>query len=185
MMVRSKHIRRGMTTLQIVLIVLGVLAVIVVSCAGLTIALVLPAIGKAREAALGIKSSAQLSQIETSREIYANDYRDSDEPQPQFTLDLLVAEEYITADLTASPRGPVADGGGDYWVNPILMPDDEHGSPGELRIASYDRAMYETSSEIAVCYYIEPCELVDVSEFQRLMDLPINAETDFNLPPRQ
>jgi type II secretory pathway pseudopilin PulG len=177
-MLKTTINRRGLSTLQIVLIVIGVVAVVfLITCVGLA-AILLPAIGKARETAMSMMSSLQLQQIEYARDVYANQYRNSNEPHPAFTLQMLINENYITSDLAQSPRGPVSDGRGDYWVNPILIPTDD----AEFRIASYDRAMYEWGYSVAVCYYGEGCEVVMLDEFTSLLALPVNAGTDFDLP---
>lgn len=177
-MLRSKHNRRGLSTPQIVLIVICVVVVaFLITCVGLA-AILLPAIGKARETAISMKSALQLQQIEYARDIYANQYRDRSEPRPAFTLQLLINENYITSDLAQSPRGPVSDGRGDFWVNPILIPTDD----AEFRIASYDRAMYEWGYSVAVCFYGEGCEVVMFDEFTDLLASPANAGTDFDVP---
>lgn len=182
-MLKTTMNRRGLSTLHIVLIIAAVVLLLAITCAGIGMAMALPALAQARQMAQGFMSATQLSQIEMARDVFAARYVD-DEQRPSFTVQQLIDDNFITLDLANSPLGPVSDGRGDFWVNPILVPDDEHGSPGEQRIGSYDRAMYESDQRVAVCFYGNQCEVVEFDEFQRLLELPINAGTDFDLPAR-
>lgn len=181
-MLRTTRNRRGLSTLHIVLIIVGAVLILMVTCAGLLAAVMLPALGKARDAAQSMKSQAQLQGMESVREIYAQQHQGSEDP-PMLTLQMLIDEQYMTYELTLSPHGPVSDGRGDYWFNPVLFHDP---ADSEFRIASYDRAMYENHyRQVAYCLYGGECEVVDVEEFQRLMQLPENAGIDFDLPVRR
>jgi len=183
-MIRTRQVRRGLSGLHITLIVIAVVVVVALSCGGLMLGLLLPALAKARDAAMGLQSTAMLSNLEWARDMYIQNHAEHENPPTHVTLQELIDQGYLTGDMRYSPTGNVSDGQGDYWFNPILKPDDEHGSPGDQRIASYDRAMYESRHRIAVCFYGIDCELVSYDEFQQILALPINADTDFNLPYR-
>ena len=172
--------RRGLSTLQIVLIIVAAVVVLSITCAGLLAALALPAIATARNHARGAQSTMHLQQFEFLREDLQLQAASREGAQGQLTIEQLLSSGNITSDMLESPFGPVSDGLGDYWLDPTITPEND----AELRIASYDRAMYESASHVAVCFYLEGCQTVPFDEFAELLALPVNAETDFNLPAR-
>jgi len=142
--------------------------------AGAVFGLVLLSNSKMRERA----GRDHLWGFEHARTLYASRHTDGDELHPPFTMQLLIDEQYIGAEAFHSLYGPASDGRGDYWFNPLLVAADD----ADRRIASYDRAMYEFHTRVAVCFYDEDCLLLDIDEFIHAMSLPANADVDFDLP---
>jgi hypothetical protein len=177
---RCRHGKSSNTTLIIILVVIGAL---VLTCVGIGIvgfALVGPALAKAREQAMSIKSASQQRFI-----AMALMQAEADGDEPIMSLDEMVQRNLITADLLQSPFGPVGDGQGDYWFE-FDRPD--MGELGRLEmpsyVVSYDRAMYINWRMVAYCTIDMACGHASSEEFEALLAHPINTGRDFNLPAR-
>ena len=175
-------IRRGLTTAQTTWIIVAVIAgVLLLTCIGVGLAtgIMLPAIGKARQNAMGMKSVAQLQQIEQAISIAAAD--------PNLTIDStqnLIDNGLVTPQILSSPLGPVGDDKGDYWIA-FDRPDPSEVSAPEKYIVAYDRAMYASEPMVAACLLNGTCETLKVNKFDSLLNDPANADREFNLPKRQ
>ena len=81
--------------------------------------------------------------------------------------------------MLRSPVGPVGDGGPDYWFN---FEAGNLATADAKKVLGYDRAMYATSDRVAVVFFDSHVEVMDVFEFEEMLDEEPNAGTDFNLP---
>lgn len=173
------HTRRGLSTTQIVLICVG--GVLVAGCvvSALLTALLLPALGKARFKAKGLKSRAQIQLVIQSRSLYQLSNEGSDVQPP--TLQVLQDENYIDPALLDSPFGPVADGRGDYWFRVTAVTEEDVDDPGHF-VLMYDRAMYAEGEEVAVGYLDHTDAIIPTYELDMLIMMDPNREADFDLP---
>jgi hypothetical protein len=180
---RSHRTHRGAadtSTVVIVIIVAVVVGLLVIGCvfAGL-IGLMLPALGKAREAAIGARSVSQLLQIEAT---YLS-WRSHAEPDAPFTFDVLVDEDFATPELFQSYFGPAPDGRGDFWLlHP--RPAEDHPRLADI-IVAYDRAMYATHGRVAVVFGDGRADVLLIEHFTELTGKPPNDTTQIDLPPRR
>ena len=142
------------------------------SVAALGAGIVMPALGKAREAAKGAQSSAQLRQAFMAAATYA---QANDGKMPE-SADALIEANMMTEQLLTSPDGPAGDGGADYWFKfngqEMQYKSDE--------IVGYDRAMYANTTNVAVLFGDGHVEIMDTWTF--LDRVQADEETDYDLP---
>lgn len=174
--------RRGAAnTSTVVIVVVAVVlgAMIVVGCLGAgLIGLMLPALGKARESARDVQSSAYLRHIEQA---YIGWQQQAD-VDAAFSFDELVERNLAMPEMLISPHGAAPDGGEDYW---LLHPRPEEPTASDRNlIVGYDRAMYATRPRVAVLRGDGSVELLPVEDFEALAAAPPNDELDLNLPAR-
>jgi prepilin-type processing-associated H-X9-DG protein len=134
--------------------------------------LLLPALTKARESAKEAKSAAQLRGISMAMMTYA---AENDDRMPASMEDLLQAG-YLTDDMLQSPVGPAPEGD-DYWISI----GGQNDSDAE-RVLGYDRAMFAHGDKVAVVFFDGHVEIMDVFEFEELLEREPNAGKDFDLP---
>lgn len=192
------HRRRGLTTTQIVLIIVGAVVIAGGCFIAMLAAMLIPAIGEAREQAMAIKSQAQIARAMIAAEIVAMERMTIDPNGPAGT-DAEAAEAPASSMLTLDLAALVAAGeldqlsldspfdrdaaGTDYWT--IGMPfDSSQKHPTGPMIVMYDQVMYATHDQVAVGFSDGSSRVVSLSEFEALMRNPTNAQTDFNLPKR-
>lgn len=94
--------KKGMGTGAIVAIIIGAVALVAIVCGGVLVAIMLPAMGKAREAARSIMASTNVRQLVMQVHTYAAENKDYLPPQEGWTaaLDLYGP----TAAFTDSPQ---------------------------------------------------------------------------------
>jgi len=181
-MIRT-YARRGLTSTQTTWLIIGIVAgALLLTCVGVVAigaGIMLPALGKARQSAMGMKSASQLQQVEQAYQIATSNSNVAIE-SPQDLID----NGYFTPQLIQSPFGPVGDGGNDYWITFDRPAPDEIDAP-ERYIVSYDRAMYAGQPNVAACVLDGACEPLEFQKFQSLLNDPVNADRAFNLPERQ
>ncbi len=180
--------RRGMAaggtnTGLIIALVVGAV-VLVLGCLGtILLAVMLPAIGTARESVLEGLSQSNLRKIELERYGVNQDVAtDADPDLPEFTVEFVRTDRGLSGEALASPFGPVPDGGEDYWLHPET--NVEAVASPERAIAAYDRAMYATHHSVAVIAFDGHTVVVPVEEFEQWVEEPANEGVDFNVPTR-
>lgn len=176
---RRIRARRGMTTGQIIALV-AVIAVVLIGClaAGL-VALMLPALAKARTTAQALRSSAQMRMVVQSAETRARDT--SETGVFAIPVDALIADQYFTAEMLESPFGDAPGGGPDYWTLPGEIERAAVDDPTRF-VVMYDRAMYTNHGSVAVAHLDGTVELLEPAAFRRLLETPPNEGRDFDLP---
>jgi len=147
-----------------------------IATAALAAGVMMPALGKAREAAKMTKSMVQLRSVGQAYQIYANANNDT---FPKDTQDL-IAQRYITRELLDSPEGDAPDGQ-DYWFDTSglklsAVQDSTH------RVMGYDRAMLSTGKNVNVLFYDGHVETMPSSAFRQLILKQPNAGVNFKLP---
>jgi len=189
------HTRRGLTTLQIVLIVLGVL-VLIGGCviAGL-IALLLPALTQARMQAQGLRSEFNITEVLMSAELDTMDTAlldisdDAQAPADAVMTTMCVIDTQALIDgQLISPMAldsPFDDDGvgDDYWTysQPFNMTAVHSTGP---MVVMYDKEMYASQRIVAVGFSDGSADVIPISQFEALLRNPTNAQTDFQLPRR-
>ena len=124
--------KKGMSGGTIAAIIGGVVLVIVIVCGGL-VAVMLPALGKAREAAKQVVSSSQMRMISMSLQQYAFDNADQ-LPEAGADLPSRLAKYGASANMFTSPNAPSA--GPSY----IYVPQ---GKVGDIKNPSQTIVLYE------------------------------------------
>lgn len=124
--------KKGMSGGAIAAIIGGAVLLIVVLCGGF-VALMLPALGKAREAAQQAMSSAQMKMISMSLQQYALDNADQ-LPEAGADLPSRLAKYGASANMFTSPSAPA--GGPSY----IYVPQ---GKLGDIKNPSQTVVLYE------------------------------------------
>lgn len=173
-----------MTTGQIITLVI-IIVVLVLGCAiaGL-IALLVPALGKARTTAKGLKSQTQIREVLTSAIIYQAEFGDEEEPVFAIPVDLLLAGNYFGPDLLVSPFSSGMMMSQDYWVMPDAVDETSITDPS-LFVVMYDQVMAQHENLVAVGFLDTGTNLMDYEAFESLLAAPPNDERDFSLPPRR
>ncbi len=190
------HTRRGLTTLQIVLIVLGVLVLIGGCMIAVLIALLLPALTQARTTAQGLRSEFNITEVLISADLNAMDEElmnisdDADAPTDAAlttTMVVIDTQALIDAQLITSMvlDSPFDDDGvgDDYWTysQPFDMTIQHATGP---MIVMYDQEMYAAQQNVAVGFSDGSADVIPIAEFEALLRNPTNAKTDFQLPTR-
>lgn len=134
--------------------------------------LMMPALAKAREAAKETKSAAQLRGISMAMMTYA---QENNERMPA-SVNELVEKGFLTKEMLQSPVGPAPDGE-DYWIN-----TGENNDFNAKKVLGYDRAMYANADKVAVVFFDGHVQVMDVLEFDELLEEEPNADKEFNLP---
>ena len=148
-----------------------------VVAAAVAAGVVMPAIGKAREAAVATRSMASLKNISIGMMTYGAEFNDAVPPSAQ----TLVDKDYIPADLLHSPVGPVPDGKGDFFFNLNIKKFSDSKNPNR-HVLGYDRALLAKKGKAVVVFYDGHVEQMDADQFQHLISQPPNAGVDFKLP---
>jgi hypothetical protein len=143
---------------------------------GMLSGVTLPAIGKARQNARGVKSAAQLRQIGVAVQTYAAEFDGALPP----SIDTLVERGYMSDDLLASPF-ETPDMLGDYFLNLSVKSLSDVKHP-DKHMLGYDRAMLAETGRTAALFYDGHFELVEADDFKRAIEDPANAGVDFKLP---
>ena len=143
---------------------------------GMLSGVALPALGKARVNARGVKSASQLRQVGAAVHMYA---AESDNALPP-DVDTLIEKGYITHELLGSPFD-TPDMQGDYFLNFSVKSMAEVMHP-EKHILGYDRAMLAGTARTAVLYFDGHVEQVTAEDFKHAVEDPIYAGVDFKLP---
>ncbi|MCA9281423.1 MAG: hypothetical protein H6812_08850 [Phycisphaeraceae bacterium] len=125
----------------------------------------LPALAKARESAKQVKSSTQARSVAMGVAVWCADHNDK---LPD-SLDTLLNNDLITADMLVSPFGPAWDGAGDFGYRTDLagksMASIQH--PGQTIIA-IDRAMLLNQGDTSVAFldgHVEYLSSYELSEY--------------------
>lgn len=140
----------------------------------------LPAIGKARQTANQLKSATLVRAIDQGIVVYASNNND----QGPDSLQVLIDEGFITADMLSSPYGPAADGGPDITAR--LDRPDMANSFDASYIIVIDRAMLVNGEGVInVCFADNHVEPVDRNTLRRMLNDPVNegAAEALQLPP--
>ncbi|HRQ75650.1 MAG TPA: hypothetical protein PK098_06990 [Phycisphaerales bacterium] len=178
---RRRIHRRGLTNGQTALIIsIVVIVLLALSCFGLLLmgGIMLPALGQARQAAQSMKSMIQLQSLEMAQTQFVQDF-----PDQQPTFENLVANNYITVEMTQSPFGPVPDGGGDYWL--LLQRSELEDAADAVQVViGYDRAMYASHYAVAVLFADGSTNLLSIADFEQLVATPPNDRDAMSLPNR-
>lgn len=98
----------------IIAIVLGIVALVSLLCGGLFIAIMLPALGKARTEAQGLRASAQVSTLVQGCILYANDYKDY--LPPAATWDAAISNHVPTSGAGSMLDSPQIEGVGNEMI---------------------------------------------------------------------
>ncbi len=146
--------------------VADVQGVIVPALAG---GVLLPALGKARERANELEASTQVRIIVQGMIVYSGSNNDR---FPE-SLEKLIDEGFIEAELLQSPFGPAFDGGGDFAIR---SDDAARDNLFNARfIIAVDRAMWVNWEDVvAVGFADAHVEMLTRYELQELLDLPLN-----------
>ncbi|MDX2132005.1 MAG: hypothetical protein SFY69_08135 [Planctomycetota bacterium] len=108
--------KKGMGAGAIIAIIAGVVVLLLVVCGGISALVLMPAISKARDAALSMQSMAQMRMIQQGLVTYAVDNGDT---LPPLGVDLpsVLAPYGVTGEMFTSPRPPAS--GPSYFYVPL------------------------------------------------------------------
>lgn len=147
-----------------------------IGVAALMAGVTLPALHKAREAAVDVKAAAQLRQIGTAMMVYAADNKDA---LPKSTQ-VLIDQNILFPEILDSPAGD-ADQGPDFWVDSSGVRLGSIQNPMR-RILGYDRAMYDQRRSVNVLYADGHVEKLTFDAFNQAVQDVANQGVDFALP---
>ncbi len=106
--------KKGLGTGAIIAIVLGVVALVAIVCGGLLIAIMLPALGKARNMARGLKSTTQITALVQGCHLYASDNKDF--LPPLATWDSAIGQYVPTSGAGSMTDSPQIEGTGNEMI---------------------------------------------------------------------
>lgn len=106
--------KKGLGTGAIIGIVLGVVALVAIVCGGLLVAIMLPALGKARNVARGLKATTQVSALVQGCHMYAADNKDF--LPPLATWDAAIGQYVPTSGAGSMTDSPQIEGAGNEMI---------------------------------------------------------------------
>ena len=142
-----------------------------IGVAGVMAGTLLPALSKARESAMQLKSATQCRGIGQAMILYAQNNGD------RYPTDIqqLIDEGLIPAEMTVSPFGEPWEGGPGLVMRTQFPEGGGSMTFDSEEILVVDRVMYQQGSDgVNVCFGDNHVELLDWWELDEMLELPIN-----------